>query len=132
MLSADRCSIIGRLALLRMDISRALHGRPVGMDQEPGRLLTCVEMLVPGKNRNHQRVPFFPFVSLILNDAVPFPQENIVGLFVDVAVGAGALSSRNLSDERAEELYVEAEPRLHGVGDPSHRRRAKPKLLSFN
>src|SRR3989338_7187682 len=113
MLRADRYSIVRRLALLCVDISRALHGRPVGMDQEPCRLLTCVEMLVPGKNRNHQRVPFFPFVSLILNDAVPFPRENIVGLFVDVAVGAGALSWGDLSHERAKQLDMEAEPGLH-------------------
>src|ERR1043165_3789126 len=82
--------IVRRLALLRVHVARALHRDAAVVDEKARRLLARVEMLVPGEDRNHQRVARLPVVALILDDAIALAGKNVIGLLVDVPVRAGA------------------------------------------
>src|SRR5262245_24716136 len=115
-----------------MDIAGAFHAGTVGVNQETRRFSTGIEVLVPGENRNDQCVPFLPFVLLIFDDAVALTRNYMIGLFIDVAMGARSFARWDFSEQRAENFHMEPELYINAVRNSSHRRRLKFKVSSFD
>src|SRR5262249_52467753 len=114
--------VVGRFALLSVDIAGAFHAGTVGVNQKARRFSTGIEMLVPGENRNHQRVPFLPFVLLIFDDAVALTRNYVISLLVDVAMGARSFARRDLGEQSAENFHMEPQLGVDAVRDSAHRR----------
>ena len=63
---------VGVFAVLDDQKSHIFHVRSIVMDKKARRDFSRIEVLMPTKDRNTQRVAFLPFVPLILDEGVPF------------------------------------------------------------
>jgi len=130
--SYDRCLKVGIFAVLRHEKAHILHIWTIVVDQEAGRLLSRIEMLVPAKHRDAERVALFPIESLIFDDAVTLAAHYIICLLIDVAVSAGALARRNFGDKSPNGAHIESGLRIHNDCDARHSRWLENKVLAAN
>src|SRR5262245_61327071 len=114
-----------------MDIAGAFHTGTVGVNQEARRFSTGIEVLMPGENRNHQCVPFLPFVLLIFDDAVALTRNDVISLLVDVTMGARSFAWRDPSEQRAENFHMEPQLRVDAVRHSAHLCLLKLEVFSF-
>src|SRR5262245_29304908 len=109
------------LPLLDMHKAEILHQRPVVMNQETSGTIAGVEMLVPAKNRNTEHISVAPVVAPIFDETVTPAGDDVIYLFVHVAVCARTLSRRNLGQERSENPHQKACFWIDHIAHPSHR-----------
>src|SRR5207244_11406236 len=114
-------SVVGRLALLGVGVAGILDACPIRVRDKHRGLRTCVEVLVPREDGDHEHIALLEVVATVLDDRVALPAEYVICFFVGMTVGAGPLSRRDLGDGCAENLGIETELGVHGVRHPAHR-----------
>src|SRR5688572_18666527 len=111
---------IARLSLLDMHKAEILHQRPVVMDQEAGRTIAGVEMLMPAKNRNTENISFTPVVAPIFDETVTLPGDDVIHLFVHMPVRARALAGGDLGEQGSQHPHKKAALRIDHIAHSAH------------
>src|SRR4030095_8134677 len=78
-------------------------------------------MLMPAKNGDAENIAFAPVVAAIFYKTVSIAGDDIVYLFVHMAMRARALAGRDLGEQRAQHAHEKSGLWIDHVAHPAHR-----------